>query len=100
PVARPVLHVSPRGFDFGRDYDTLPFEIVNTGDAELVIDDVTSDVPWLTVERRELGPNRVLLDRWSSQMEWGRREATITVHSNAGEARLPVRVLRDEFPPD
>jgi serine protease len=98
PVNSPVLHVSPRWFDFGRNYEVLPFEVINTGDAELVIEDIRSDVPWLRVDTQQTGPNRLLLDRWSPEVQWGLGEATLTIRSNAGEARLPVHLLRDESP--
>jgi serine protease len=98
-VQRAQLHVTPRVFDFGFDYDVLEFDVVNVGDAALVVDEIVANAPWLGVVDDGSGAYRLVLDRWSSDLSPGINQATLSITSNGGSLELPVDVVRSDTAP-
>lgn len=93
PPTAPVLAVSTSSLDFSNYIDTLQININNAGIGALNITEITHDAPWLTVTPTSgTAPLTVNVTVDRAGLADGTESATITIHSDAGQAAVAVQM--------
>ncbi len=96
PRVRPVVHLSPRGLDFGTLLDELPLELTNTGPGQLELLAHLSSDPWVSLEPGATGANIVRVER--SALPVGEHYAVLSLETNVGTVAVMIRVEQEQEP--
>jgi len=94
-VASPKLALKPTSLAFSANTNSLSFQIVNEGDATLIVTDVSANQTWATIEavnvdNNRVGEYRINIDR--SGLALLQYNGLISVASNAGNGTIPFTV--------